>query len=120
MYIAGPNGSLPQLHTDCDGNRGGAKGVCDQTVGPPDDGDDDGGSWRNGTAFQPLVQDLGYGLVDLNPYVHPYVVLGHTGGDTAAADYDPKANFIQPLSLVAVFCGNATVVSVFVVYLPTP
>lgn len=109
LYITGPNGLLPSMHTACDGHRGEDRGVCDQIVGP------DG--WRNETAFRPLVQGLGHGLVDLNPYVHPYVVLGNTGDTGDTTNYDPRSHLIQPLSLVAVFCGNDTVVSVAVVFL---
>lgn len=63
------------------------------------------------TAFQYLVEGYGTGQRDLDANVHPYVVFGNTAeeGNEGWPTFDPQAYGIEPLSLMAVVCGDKLV-----------
>ncbi|WPG98148.1 chitosanase [Acrodontium crateriforme] len=97
MYLQGPNGQLVNMDIDCDGdqrsNRPGNDGRC----GPSDD-------TQNETSFGYIA--AGYSnshIKELNAYVHTYVVLGN---EDTKPSFNPKDHGIEPLSVVAVVCGD--------------
>jgi chitosanase len=58
------------------------------------------------TSFRSTLQST-YGIPDLNPTIHPYIVLGNTGSQPWYRTFDPRTADISPLSIVAVVCNNA-------------
>ena len=86
------------MDIDCDGvqNGTGNDGRC----GSSDD-------TQSMTAFLDTVKRYKQGIADLNPFVHPYVVFGNVGSNGAnEASFEPQAHGIEPLSIMAVVCGN--------------
>jgi hypothetical protein len=55
------------------------------------------------------VQSFGQGVDDLNAFVHPYVVFGNVGSKAGFTNFDPQSQGIEPLSLMAVVCGDKMV-----------
>lgn len=49
------------------------------------------------------------GVVDLNPFVHDYVVFGNTGDSPGWSTFDPRDYGMLPLSVMAVVCNNSVV-----------
>lgn len=49
----------------------------------------------------------GFGIKDLDANVHPYVVFGNRG--TPPLEFDPEANGMRPLSVMAVVCNGQLV-----------
>ena len=97
FFLSGDNGFV-NMDIDCDGQNVEGDGRCG--------GSDD---TQYQTAFKSEVQE--FGIPDLNTYVHPYVVLGNQG------DYDPtfepRDYDVQPLSLVAVVCGDKLIYGIW-------
>ncbi|KAL3472250.1 hypothetical protein BJX99DRAFT_262453 [Aspergillus californicus] len=98
FYIKGPGPSLANMDIDCDGLFAIGDGRCGNS---PD--------IRYETAFKDDVAE--FGISDLNSYVHPYVVLGNTGNYHPT--FDPTQHGVQPLSVVAVVCGDKLVYGVW-------
>ncbi|KAL2871647.1 uncharacterized protein BJX67DRAFT_377396 [Aspergillus lucknowensis] len=98
LYLKGPGDTLANMDIDCYGQN-----VTD---------DNDGRCHRSRdtqfeTSFRDIVRGYGYGIPDLNPYIHPYVVLGNAGGHWPFyRSFDQRTVDVQPLSLVAVVCNN--------------
>ncbi|KAK0611444.1 glycoside hydrolase family 75 protein [Immersiella caudata] len=104
IYIQGDNGALADMDIDCDGEQG----------GPADDGRCDiVGDTQDVTAFQDIVAGYGKGVKDLNANVHPYVVFGNTGDKDGWITFDPQEYGIEPLSLMAVVCGDQLIYGVW-------
>lgn len=97
LYIHGAGGQLVNMDIDCDGEQGGAgeDGRC---------GDSE--DTQSQTSFKDTVASYGSGVKDLNAKVHPYVVFGN---DQTDPSFDPQSYDIQPLSVMAVVCGNQLV-----------
>ncbi|RDL39916.1 Endo-chitosanase [Venustampulla echinocandica] len=98
VYIQGTGGALADMDIDCDGLQG----------GPGDDGRcGSSGDTQSQTSFKDKIAGYGVsGVKDLNAFVHPYVVFGNVGSKAGFTNYDPRANGIEPLSLMAVVCGG--------------
>jgi hypothetical protein len=102
IYLSGLGSNLVDMDVDCDGMQGGPadNGRCSIQSSP---------DTQNVTTFQNEVAGYQRGIVDLNTYIHPYVVFGNSGSKTGWSTFDPTAYGVQPLSLVAVVCGNSLV-----------
>jgi hypothetical protein len=85
------------MDIDCDGQQGGAGD--DGRCGSSED-------TQSETSFKDTVASYGTGIKDLNAKVHPYVVFGNDG---TIPSFDPKRYGIQPLSVMAVVCGDQLV-----------
>lgn len=93
------------MDIDCDGNQ-------DEPLSDANDGRcGNSGDTQSDTSFQDTVR--GYGISNLNAYVHPYVVFGNAAdrGRAGYATFDPAEYGIEPLSIMVVVC-NKQVVSV--------
>ncbi|EZF29235.1 hypothetical protein H109_06456 [Trichophyton interdigitale MR816] len=91
IYITGSSDrmALADMDVDCDGiNR--SKGAC---ANDP--------SGQDQTAFKHEVSR--YGIEDLDPNRHAYVVLGNQGSEPS---YMPSASGVESLSVVAVVCNG--------------
>jgi hypothetical protein len=100
IYIQGTGGAFANMDIDCDGAQG----------GPADDGrcgnSDD---TQSITSFADTVKAYNKGINDLNANVHPYVVFGNSGSKAGYKTFNPQSYGIQPLSVMAVVCGNKLV-----------
>jgi hypothetical protein len=87
------------MDIDCDGYQG-PKSVCGNT---------DGTDTQGRTTFRDQVR--AFGIQDLDPSVHNYVVFGNENDDNEPGFpvFDPKKYGVQPLSLMAVVCGKKMV-----------
>lgn len=88
------------MDVDCDGAAGGVAddGRCRAELSP---------DIQNTTSFREVVAGYNRGIVDLNPYVHSYVVFGNTGdskGRRGWRSFDPTVHGMRPLSVMAVVC----------------
>ncbi|KAI9047907.1 hypothetical protein LZ554_007709 [Drepanopeziza brunnea f. sp. 'monogermtubi'] len=97
IYLQGTGGALADMDIDCDGiqNGPGNDGRC----GSSDD-------TQAHTSFEDTVAGYNKGVSGLNAFIHTYVVLGNVGTNAGFVNYDPRANGVRELSLVAVVCGN--------------
>lgn len=88
------------MDIDCDGTTlgGGADRSCDSSADTLIE-----------TRFQEIVKSYGKGIRDLSTYIHPYVTLGNEGKRKGYVDFDPQSVGIEPLSIVAVVCGDRLV-----------
>ena len=87
------------MDIDCDGEQG----------GPSDDGRcGSSGDTQDITAFQDTVASYGKGINDLNANADPYVVFGNDGG-SGWDTFDPQQYGVEPLSVMAVVCGDKLV-----------
>ncbi len=98
MYLQGKNGNLVNMDIDCDGALGEGDGSCDSSQ-----------DTQSQTTFKDTVASYGKGIEDLNAYVHSYVVLGNDGSAPGYVTFDPQQYGIEPLSIVAVVCGDKMV-----------
>jgi hypothetical protein len=88
------------MDVDCDGTQG----------SPADDGRcGSSGDTQSVTSFADTVRGYGRGVRDLDANIHPYVVFGNTGNKPGYTNFDPRAYGIEPLSVMAVVCGNKLV-----------
>ena len=94
------------MDIDCDGVQGGPQddGRCSYGRSP---------DYQGATAFRDTVASYNAGIKDLNSYVHPYVVFGNTGRTRGWKEFDPAAFDVQPLSVMAVVCGEQLVYGVW-------
>lgn len=98
MYLQGTNGNLVNMDIDCDGALGTGDGSCDSSQDTQGD-----------TAFKDTIKSYKAGIKDLNAYVHSYVVLGNEGSKSGYVTFEPESVGVDPLSVVAVVCGNKMV-----------
>ncbi|KAL2819582.1 chitosanase [Aspergillus cavernicola] len=98
FYIKGPGNDLANMDVDCDGQNVQGDGRC---ANSPD--------VKFETAFKDDVQ--AFGIPDLNSYIHPYVVLGNIG--RYYPTFDPQSVGVQPLSVVAVICGDKLIYGIW-------
>ncbi|PKS06105.1 hypothetical protein jhhlp_007939 [Lomentospora prolificans] len=104
VYIQGTGGVLANMDVDCDGAQG----------GPANDGRC--ASSRDTQAvssFQSTVASYGRGIRDLDANIHPYIVFGNEGSKPGWKTFDPQEVGIQPLSLMAVVCGDKLIYGVW-------
>lgn len=86
------------MDIDCDGALGTGDGSCDSST-----------DTQGQTTFQQTVKDYNKGIDDLNAYVHSFVVLGNQGSKDGYVQFDPQSVGVEPLSIVAVVCGDKLV-----------
>ncbi|SPO04387.1 related to chitosanase precursor [Cephalotrichum gorgonifer] len=104
VYIQGTGGALTNMDIDCDGAQG----------GPADDGRcASSRDTQSITSFQSTVEGYGYGISDLDANVHPYVVFGNTGSKSGWKTFDPESVGIEPLSIIAVVCGDKLIYGIW-------
>ncbi|OAQ69232.1 glycoside hydrolase family 75 [Pochonia chlamydosporia 170] len=102
IYLQGNGGSLVNMDIDCDGALGKGDGSCDSST-----------DTQSQTTFQDEIRSYKKGIKDLNAYVHPYVVLGNEGKKKGYVNFDPQQYGIEPLSIVAVKCGDQLIYGVW-------
>ncbi|KAK5988223.1 Endo-chitosanase [Cladobotryum mycophilum] len=95
LYLQGKNGQLVNMDIDCDGALGKGNGDCDSS-----------GDTQGQTTFGDTVKSYNAGIKDVNAYVHSYVVLGNEGSKKGYVTFNPQQYGIEPLSVVAVVCGD--------------
>ena len=98
MYLQGKNGQLVNMDIDCDGALGKGDGSCQSST-----------DTQSQTTFQDTVRGYNKGVKNLNAYVHSYVVLGNDGKKNGYIEFKPEQYGVEPLSVVAVVCGNQMV-----------
>ncbi|KAK5659857.1 hypothetical protein OQA88_13320 [Cercophora sp. LCS_1] len=104
VYIKGSGSAFANMDIDCDGAPG----------GPADDGRCGSSSdTQSITSFQWIVKGYGKGIDDLNARVHPYVVFGNTGKKKNWKTFNPQEYGIEPLSVMAVVCGEKLIYGVW-------
>lgn len=86
------------MDIDCDGALEDGDGSCDSS-----------NDTQGQTTFQADIEGYGKGIKDLNAYVHSYVVLGNDGSKRDYIIFKPEQYGVEPLSIVAVVCGNKMV-----------
>lgn len=82
---------------------------CDGALGDGDGSCDSSNDTQGQTTFQEDVERYGKGVKDLNAYVHSYVVLGIDGSKDGYITFKPEQYGVEPLSIVAVVCGEKMV-----------
>ncbi|KAG9232869.1 family 75 glycoside hydrolase [Amylocarpus encephaloides] len=97
VYLQGTGGALADMSIDCDGVQKGAgdDGRCGSST-----------DTQSQTSFQSQVNTFDPSVKDLNAFVHPYVVFGNVGSKEGFTNFDPTSAGIEPLSLMAVVCGD--------------
>jgi chitosanase len=99
FYLKGPGSDLANMDIDCDGEQSGDDGRCKSST-------DTQGQTRWG-----LKHLEKHRVRDLNANIHPYVVLGNEG--SYSPTFDPRTVGVEPLSIVAVVCGDELVYGVW-------
>ncbi|RGP58888.1 glycoside hydrolase family 75 protein [Fusarium sporotrichioides] len=104
IYLQGPAGNLADMDVDCDGVQHGAgdDGRCGSSS-----------DTQSQTSFQDTVRSYGKGIKDLNAFVHPYVVFGNEGQLSGYKNFHPQEHGIEPLSLMAVVCGDKLIYGIW-------
>ena len=84
---------------------------CDGDLSDPGDGRCGSSQDTQGqTSFQDVVASYGVpGVNDLNANFISYVVLGNVGSAEGYVEFDPRSVGVEPLSVVAVVCGEKLV-----------
>ncbi|KAI1113812.1 chitosanase [Nemania sp. NC0429] len=105
IYQQGRRGALSDMDVDCDGVQG----------SPADDGRcGNSGDTQSVTSFADTVRGYGRpGVRDLDANVHPYVVFGNVGSRPGYANFDPRSYGVEPLSVVAVVCGDKLIYGIW-------
>ncbi|POR38915.1 Endo-chitosanase [Tolypocladium paradoxum] len=104
VYLQGRNGQLVNMDIDCDGVQ----------KGPADDGRcGSSGDTQSQTSFKDIVKSYGTGQKDLDANAHPYVVFGNDGSKPGWHKFNPRQYGIEPLSVMAVVCGNKLIYGVW-------
>lgn len=88
------------MDIDCDGAQGGGDGRCGKSQDTQDE-----------TAFKDTVSS--YGISDLNANIHPYIVFGNEGSKPGYTTFLPQDHGVQPLSVMAVVCGEKLIYGVW-------
>ncbi|KAI0377694.1 glycoside hydrolase family 75 protein [Hypomontagnella monticulosa] len=104
IYIQGKNGQFANMDIDCDGTQGSA--ADDGRCGKSDD-------TQSITSFADTVRGYGKGVRDLDANIHPYVVFGNVGSKPGFKEFDPQKHGIEPLSVMAVVCGDKLIYGVW-------
>ena len=88
------------MDVDCDGEQNGRgdDGRCESSQ-----------DTQSITSFQWIIERYNKGINDLNANVHPYVVFGNEGTKSGWKTFDPQEYGIEPLSVMAVVCGDKLV-----------
>ncbi|KAH3907350.1 hypothetical protein HBI56_185100 [Parastagonospora nodorum] len=99
VFLKNQQGGFADMDIDCDGAGKGQGGCSDDPTGLGD------------TSFKSQLQDLTKGAVkDLNTNKHTFVVLSNFIINDAQGDsrkpFDIETAGVEPLSIVAVICGN--------------
>ncbi|OTA98053.1 glycoside hydrolase family 75 protein [Hypoxylon sp. CI-4A] len=104
IYLTGSNGQFANMDIDCDGTQGSAAddGRCGNS-----------GDTQSITSFADTVKGYGKGVNDLDANIHPYVVFGNVGGEEGFTSFDPQEYGIEPLSVMAVVCGDKLIYGVW-------
>ncbi|KAI1502182.1 fungal chitosanase of glycosyl hydrolase group 75-domain-containing protein [Biscogniauxia marginata] len=100
IYIQGMQKHLADMDIICKGVHG----------GPADDGRCYSPDTPLPTSFRDTVQSYNHSVADLSPYVHPYVVFGNSG---STRYFDPQEFGIEPLSVMAVVCGDKLIYGIW-------
>ncbi|CAI6099512.1 unnamed protein product [Clonostachys chloroleuca] len=104
IFLKGNGKTLVNMDIDCDGAQN----------GPADDGRcGNSGDTQSITSFQSTIKSYGAGINDVDAYIHPYVVFGNEGSKPGWATFNPEQYGIEPLSLMAVVCGNRLIYGVW-------
>jgi len=88
------------MDIDCDGAQGGAE-TDQRCKGSVDT--------QSQTSFKDTIQTYNVGITDLDAFYHPYVVFGNDGSKPNWATFDPQSAQVNPLSVMAVVCGDKMV-----------
>ncbi|KAI0173552.1 glycoside hydrolase family 75 protein [Hypoxylon sp. FL1284] len=104
IYIQGSNGQFANMDIDCDGTQGSAAddGRCGNS-----------GDTQSITSFADTVKGYGAGINDVDANIHPYVVFGNVGSKQGYTSFDPQEHGIEPLSVMAVVCGEKLIYGVW-------
>ncbi|KEZ40896.1 Glycoside hydrolase family 75 [Scedosporium apiospermum] len=104
VYIQGTRGALANMDVDCDGAQGGQAddGRCASS-----------NDTQYVSSFQDTVESYRQGIKDLNANIHPYIVFGNEGSKRGWATFDPREHGIEPLSIMAVVCGDKLIYGVW-------
>ncbi|KAI8628286.1 chitosanase [Xylariaceae sp. FL1651] len=104
IYLQGTGGALADMDIDCDGTQG----------SPADDGRcGSSGDTQSITAFADTVAGYGQGVQDLDANIHPYVVFGNFGSKPGFTNFDPQDFGVEPLSVMAVVCGDKLIYGIW-------
>jgi hypothetical protein len=113
IYIKGTGSNFADMDVDCDGEQNGRgdDGRCGSSQ-----------DTQSITSFQWIIEGYKKGIKDLNANVHPYVVFGNEGTKSGWKTFDPQEYGIEPLSVMAVVCGDKLVSPLFSfpLFLPPP
>lgn len=128
VYLQGTGGALADMDIDCDGIQDGPGDdgrwcvlfhlfsslrflpiarACFLTYAPTSGSSSD---TQAHTSFEDTVAGYKKGVSGLNAFVHTYVVFGNVGTNAGFVNYDPRADGVRELSLMAVVCGNGKMV----------
>ncbi|KAI0813791.1 chitosanase [Xylaria sp. FL0064] len=105
IYQQGTGGALSDMDVDCDGVQG----------SPADDGRcGNSGDTQSVTSFADTVAGYGVaGVEDLDANIHPYVVFGNVGSNPGYTNFDPREYGVEPLSVIAVVCGDQLIYGIW-------
>ncbi|KAK5624916.1 hypothetical protein RRF57_000632 [Xylaria bambusicola] len=104
IYQQGTGGALSDMDIDCDGVQG----------SPADDGRcGNSGDTQSITSFADTVRGYNRGIEDLDANIHPYVVFGNVGDEPGFTSFDPQEFGIEPLSIIAVVCGDQLIYGIW-------
>ncbi|KAI0595109.1 fungal chitosanase of glycosyl hydrolase group 75-domain-containing protein [Biscogniauxia sp. FL1348] len=106
IYLTGKGGQFANMDVDCDGVQGSAAddGRCGSS-----------GDTQSQTSFQYQLSQYGAaGVADLDANIHSYVVFGNVGSEAEGyTSFDPQRYGVEPLSVMAVVCGDKLVFGVW-------
>ncbi|KAF2670029.1 Chitosanase-domain-containing protein [Microthyrium microscopicum] len=107
IYVHGNGTNFANMDVDCDG----------QQSPRPDDRCGASKDTQSETSFRTLARKYsktaGNNITDLNANYIPFVVFGNTGSRSGYTTFDPKKHGIQPLSVMAVVCGDKLIYGVW-------
>lgn len=95
IYLQGTHGNLVNMDIDCDGHQSKGNGDCASS-----------GDTQSQTTWKDIVKGYKKGIDDVDAYIHSYVVLGNDGSKNGYVTFDPRKYGVEPLSVVAVVCGD--------------
>lgn len=103
LYLHGTGSKLANMDIDCDGDQ---SDLGDGRCGKSQD-------TQSQTAFKDLVRKYskknGKAVSDLNANFIPYVAFGNYGNKKGYTNFHPEDFGLQPLSVMAVLCGDKLV-----------
>lgn len=102
IFLKGPGKKLVNMDVDCDGAQNKTSKAHDGRCGSSED-------TQSITSFQDTIQGYKKGPKDLDAYIQPYVVFGNEGSKPHWATFNPEDYGIEPLSIIAVVCGDELV-----------